>query len=102
MGQPKYLIQPSHLSVHAAACVKLHCFITFNALQGIITAGALVAAAPILGSISVPPGVRVGPGLGVVVIRTPFQTKFQPAWFRASVVLNYSCYVVLGLNRPRR
>ena len=22
--------------------------------------------------------------------------------FRASVVLNYSCYVVLGLNRPRR
>ena len=47
-------------------------------------------------------GMRAGPGLGVVVRRTSFQTKFQPAWFRASVVLNYSCYVVLGLNRPRR
>ena len=63
-------------------------------------AGALGAAAPILESIfQTPLGVRVGPGLGVVVKRTPFQTKFQPAWFRASVVLNYSCYVVLGLNR---
>ena len=65
-------------------------------------AGALGVAAPILESISNPPGVQVGPGLGVVVRRTPFQTKFQPAWFRASVVLNYSCYVVLGLNQPRR
>ena len=35
-------------------------------------------------------GVQVGPGLGVVVIRTPFQTKLPPAWFRALVVLNYS------------
>ena len=65
-------------------------------------AGALRAAAPILESIPNPLGVRVGPGLGVVVRRTSFQTKFQPAWFRTSVVLNYSCYVVLGLNRPRR
>ena len=59
-------------------------------------AGALGATAPILESISNPMGVRVGPGLGVVVRGTPFQTKFQPAWFRASVVLNYSSYVVLG------
>ena len=65
-------------------------------------AGALGAAAPILDSISNPQGVQVGPGLGVVVRRTSFQTKFQTAWFQASVVLNYSCYVVLGLNRPRR
>ena len=40
-------------------------------------AGALRAAAPILESIPKPLGVRVGPGLGVVVIRSPFQTKFQ-------------------------
>ena len=46
--------------------------------------------------------VWVGPGLGEVVRRVPFQTKFQSAWFRPSVVSNYSCYVVLGLNRPRR
>ena len=65
-------------------------------------AGTLVAAAPILKSIQSPLVVPVGPKLVVVVIRTPLQTKFQPAWFRASVVLNYSCYVVLGLNRPRR
>ena len=30
------------------------------------------------------------------------QNKFLPACFRASVVLRYSCYVVLELNRPRR
>ena len=35
-------------------------------------AGALGAAAPILESIPNPPGVQVGPGLGVVVIRSPF------------------------------
>ena len=58
--------------------------------------GALVAPGPILESIPNPLEVWDGPGLGVVVIRTPFQTKFQPAWFRASVVLNYSIYVVLG------
>ena len=39
--------------------------------------GARVVAAPILESIPNPLGVRVGPGLGVVVIRSPFQTKFQ-------------------------
>ena len=44
---------------------------------------------------------HVGPGLVVVVRRTPFQTKFQPAWFCALVVLNYSYYLVLGLNWPR-
>ena len=27
---------------------------------------------------------QVGPGLGVVVIRTPFQTKFQPVWLHAN------------------
>ena len=41
---------------------------------------------------------QVGPGLGLVVIRSPFQTKFQPAWLCTSVVLDYSCYVVLGLG----
>ena len=30
------------------------------------------------------------------------ETKFQPAWFHTSVVLNFSCYAVLGLNQPRR
>ena len=40
-------------------------------------AGALRAAAPIQESIPNPLGVRVGPGLGVIVIRSPFQTKFQ-------------------------
>ena len=38
-------------------------------------AGALEAAASILESIPNPLGVRVGPRLGVVVIRSPFQTK---------------------------
>ena len=65
-------------------------------------AGALEAVASILESISNPLGVQVGSGLGVVVIRTPFQTKFQPAWFCTSVVLNYNSYVVLELTRPRR
>ena len=40
-------------------------------------ASALVAHEPILESIPNPPGVWVGPRLGVVVMRTPFQTKFQ-------------------------
>ena len=38
--------------------------------------GALVAASPILGSIPTPLGLWVSLGLGVVVITTPFQTKF--------------------------
>ena len=65
-------------------------------------AGALGVDKPILESIPNPLGMWVSPGLGVVVIRSPFQTKFQPAWFRALVGSNYSCYVVLGLNRLRR
>ena len=32
---------------------------------------------------------------GVVIKWTPCQTKLQPAWFQASVVLNCSCYVPL-------
>ena len=40
-------------------------------------AGALLVAAPILGSIINHLGVQIGPGLPVVVIRIPFQTKFQ-------------------------
>ena len=39
--------------------------------------GTLVVVLHIPGSISKPLGLWVGPGLGVVVIRTPFQTKFQ-------------------------
>ena len=59
-------------------------------------------AADALGAATYPKvGLGVGAGLGLVVIRTSFQTKFQPAWFGISVVLNYSCYVVLGLNWPR-
>ena len=43
-------------------------------------AGALGSAESILGSISTPlMGVQVGPVLDMVVIRTPFETKFQPA-----------------------
>ena len=52
-------------------------------------AGALVAATSILGSISkIPHGAKVGPGFGVVVIRTLCQTKFQLDWFCSSVVLD--------------
>ena len=58
--------------------------------------GALVAAAPILGSISNPFEGAGWSWAGLVVIRT----KFQAVWFCASVVLNYICYVVLGLNWP--
>ena len=65
-------------------------------------AGALGAAASILESISNPSGGVGWSWVGFGCQKDPFQTKFQPAWFRASVVLNYSCYVVLGLNRPRR
>ena len=36
-------------------------------------AGALRAAAPILGSIPNPLRMQIGPGLGVVVIRSPFR-----------------------------
>ena len=28
------------------------------------------------------------------------QTKFQPVWFYTSMLLDYSCYVVQGLNQP--
>ena len=38
-------------------------------------AGALGAAAPILESIPNPLGARVGPGLGVVVIRSPMSDQ---------------------------
>ena len=38
--------------------------------------GALVVTAPILGSNQTPLGIRVGPGLGVIVIRTLFQANF--------------------------
>jgi len=47
-------------------------------------AGALVAAASVLGSFSTPLGVQVGPGLGMVITRTPW------------VLLSYSSYVVSG------
>ena len=30
--------------------------------------------------------------------KVPFQTKFQPAWFCASVILLHICNVMLGLN----
>ena len=32
----------------------------------------------------------------------PVRPNSNSAEFRSSVVLNHSCYVVLGLNRPRR
>ena len=55
---------------------------------------ALRGAAPSLGSIPNPPG---GAGLswGSVAVRQ----NSRSAEFRASVVFNRSCYVVLGLNR---
>ena len=59
-------------------------------------AGTLVVAAPSPGSILHHPGVRVGHGGGVVVIRTPVRPNSNSAEFRAWVVLNYSSYVVLG------
>ena len=58
-------------------------------------------AAPCLGSVPNPLGVRVGPGGGVVVIGLLLSDQnSRSAEFRASVVLNHSCYVVLGLNWP--
>ena len=66
--------------------------------------GALGAAAPILESISNPSGgagwswVGCGCQKDLISDQIPI-CKFQSAWFRVLVVLNYSCYVVLGLNR---
>ena len=56
----------------------------------------LVEATPSSGSILHHPGVRVGNGGSVVVIRTPVRPNSDSAKFRAWVVLNYSSYVVLG------
>ena len=61
-------------------------------------AGALRAAALILESIPNPHGGRVCPRGSVVVIRTPVRPNSNSAESRAWLVLNYSSYVVLGLN----
>ena len=60
-------------------------------------AGALRAAAPSLGSIPNPPGgdVRVSPG-GGCHRDPPVRPNSNSAEFRTSVVLNHSCYEVLG------
>ena len=56
-------------------------------------AGALVVAAPILESILNPLGVWVGPGLGVVVIRSPFtdQIPILPSsahgWYQITALM---------------
>ena len=64
-------------------------------------AGTLVAASLSPGSILHHPGVRVGHGgSSVVVKRALVRPNSNSAEFRASVVLNHSCYVVLGLNWP--
>ena len=64
-------------------------------------AGALGAAAPILESISNPPG---GAGWSWVGCGChgdpPVRPNSNSAEFRSSVVLNHSCYEVLGLNWP--
>ena len=62
-------------------------------------AGALRAAAPSLGSIPNPP---VGAGLSWVWCgnHSPVRPSSRSAEFPALLVLNHSCYVVLGLNWP--
>ena len=61
--------------------------------------GALRAAAPNLESIPNPPG-GAGWSLGQCGCHRdpPVRVNSKSAEFRASVVLNNSCYVVLGLN----
>ena len=64
-------------------------------------AGALVAAAPILESILHHPGGAGWSWVGCGCHKDPnFRPNSNSAEFRAWVVLNYSSYVVLGLNWP--
>ena len=55
--------------------------------------GAIRAAAPILESIPKPLGLRVGPGFGVVVIRSPFtdQIPILPSsthgWYQITALM---------------
>ena len=62
-------------------------------------AGALRAAAPILESILNPLGVWVGPGLGVVVIRSPFTDHIQILPFprKVGIKLQLLCGVRIAL-----
>ena len=64
-------------------------------------AGALRAAAPSLGSIPIPSG-GAGWSWGRCGCHRapPVSPNSRSAEFHASVVLNHSCYVVLGLNWP--
>ena len=62
-------------------------------------AGALGAAAPILESIPNPPGGAGWSWVGCGCHKVPISDQI-PILLRASVVLNHSCYVVLGLNWP--
>ena len=59
-------------------------------------AGTLVVAAPSPGSILHHPGVQVGHGGGLVVIRTPVRLNSNSAELHTWVVSNYSSYAVLG------
>ena len=64
-------------------------------------AGALRAAAPILGSVPNPSeGAGWSWGQCGYHRDPPVRPNSKSAEFRASVVLNHSCYVVLGLNWP--
>ena len=64
-------------------------------------AGALRAAAPNLGSISNPPeGASWSWGQCGCHRDPPVRPNSNSAEFRAPVVLNHSCYVVLELNWP--
>ena len=66
-------------------------------------AGALGAAAPILESISTPPPRGAGwSWFGCGCQKDPISDQILTCLVLHIGVLNYSCYVVLGLNRPRR
>ena len=64
-------------------------------LSPIEAPGTLFVAAPGSGSILNPPGVLVSLGGSVVVIRITVRPNSTSPEFRASVVLNYSCYGVM-------
>ena len=65
-------------------------------------AGALGAAAPILESISNPPGGAGWSWVGCGCQKDPISDQIPTCLVPRILVLNYSCYVVLGLNWPRR
>ena len=64
--------------------------------------GAIAAATPSPGSIQNSSWVQVRPWSGMVVIWNPDRPNSNLLGLVNQRRLNHSCYVVFGLNRPRR